>query len=196
MKRRFLLAATGLAAPSIAGWPRPGFSADLFPNRPVRFVVPYAPGGSTDTGARALGERLEKIVGQPIVVENKAGGGTIIGTDAVAKAKPDGYTILLATGALAVNAAFGIALPYDTFKDLTPVAHFFDVPILVAAANDSAFGSMADVLATAKSMGAPVSYACASGGSMQHLWASLSRCAWASGSSMSATRAAPRRCAT
>jgi len=70
-----------------------------------------------------------------------------------------------------VNAAFGVALPYDTFKDLTPVAHFFDVPILVAAANDSALKSMADVLATAKSTGAPISYACASGGSMQHLWA-------------------------
>lgn len=165
MRRRLLLSA---AAATIV--PQSGFG-QAYPNRPVRIVVPYAPGGSTDTGARALGERLEKILGQPIVVENKAGGGTIIGTDAVAKAKPDGYTILLATGALAVNAAFGIALPYDSFKDLTPVAHFFDVPILVAAANDSALRSMADVLATAKSTGAPVSYACASGGSMQHLWA-------------------------
>jgi len=102
---------------------------------------------------------------------NKAGGGTIIGTEAVAKAKPDGYTILLATGALAVNAAFGVALPYDTFKDLTPVAHFFDVPILVAAANDSALKSMARRAGHGQIDRPPISYACASGGSMQHLWA-------------------------
>jgi len=169
MKRRSALAAAGLAIISRSSF------AQSYPDRPIRIVVPYAPGGATDTGARALGERLEKILGQPIVVENKAGGGTIIGTDTVAKARPDGYTLLLVTGALAVNAAFDMPLPYDTDKDLTPVAHFFDVPILVAAANDSALKSMADVLATAKSTGAPISYACASGGSMQHLWAELIR---------------------
>jgi tripartite-type tricarboxylate transporter receptor subunit TctC len=107
------------------------------------------------------------------VVENKAGGATIIGTDTVAKAKPDGYTLLLATGALAVNAAFDMPLPYDTYKDLTPVVHFFDVPILVAASNEAPFKSMAELVAKAKSE--PVSYASASGGSMQHLWAELIR---------------------
>ncbi|MBS0521915.1 MAG: tripartite tricarboxylate transporter substrate binding protein, partial [Proteobacteria bacterium] len=76
-------------------------SAASYPDHPIRLVVPYAPGGATDTGARALGERLEKILGQSIVVENKAGGGTIIGTEAVAKARPDGYTLLLAPGELA-----------------------------------------------------------------------------------------------
>jgi len=165
MRRRSLLAAGGLAVMS-----RPGL-AQSFPDRPIRIVVPYAPGGSTDTGARAMGERLEKILGQPMVVENKAGGGTIIGTEFVAKAKPDGHTILLAPGALAVNAAFGIAMPYDMFKDLTPVLHFFDIPIVVAANPDAPVKSMADVLATAKSSGPPLTYACASTGSMQHLWA-------------------------
>ena len=167
MKRRSVLAAAGLVV-----LPRSG-RAQSYPDRPVRIVVPYAPGGATDTGARALGERLEKILGQPIVVENKAGGGTIIGTDTVAKAKPDGYTLLLATGALAVNAAFDMPLPYDTYKDLTPVAHFFDVPILVAASTEAPFKSMAELVARAKSE--PVSYASASGGSMQHLWAELIR---------------------
>jgi len=167
MKRRSVLAAAGLAV-----LPRSG-QTQSYPDRPIRIVVPYAPGGATDTGARALGERLEKILGQPIVVENKAGGGTIIGTDTVAKARPDGYTLLLATGALAVNAAFDMPLPYDTYKDLTPVAHFFDVPILVAASPEAPFTSMAELVARAKSE--PVSYASASGGSMQHLWAELIR---------------------
>jgi tripartite-type tricarboxylate transporter receptor subunit TctC len=165
MKRRLLLSA---AAATIV--PQSGFG-QAFPDRPVRIVVPYAPGGSTDTGARLLGERLEKILGQPIVVDNKPGGGTIIGTDAVAKARPDGYTLLLATGALVVNAAFGIATPYDAFKDLTPVVHFFDVPILVAAGNDAPFKSMAELLAMAREKGPPISYASAGGGSMQQLWA-------------------------
>jgi tripartite-type tricarboxylate transporter receptor subunit TctC len=154
MKRRSALAGFGIAV-----IPRLG-RAQTYPDRPIRIVVPYAPGGATDTGARALGERLEKILGQPIVVDNKAGGGTIIGTDTVAKAKPDGYTLLLATGALAVNAAFDMPLPYDTYKDLTPVAHFFDVPILVAASPEAPFKSMAELVERAKSD--PVSYASAS----------------------------------
>src|SRR5260370_4500210 len=167
MKRRSVLAAAGIAVISRSG------RAQAYPDRPIRVVVPYAPGGATDTGARALGERLEKLLGQPIVVENKAGGGTIIGTETVAQAKPDGYTLLLATGALAVNAAFDMPLPYDTYKDLTPVEHFFDVPILVAANNEAPFKSMAELVARARSE--PVSYASASGGSMQHLWAELIR---------------------
>jgi tripartite-type tricarboxylate transporter receptor subunit TctC len=161
MKRRTVLAGSALAVVPCLG------RAQAWPDRPIRIVVPYAPGGATDTGARALGERLEKILGQPIVVENKAGGGTIIATEHVARSKPDGYTLLLATGALAVNASFGIALPYDTAKDLAPVVHYFDVPILVAAHPDSPIKSMADLATLDK----PLVYASASGGSMQHLWA-------------------------
>jgi len=164
-RRRLLGAATAFSiAPSLVR------AAD-FPDHPVHIVVPYAPGGSTDTGARLLGARLEKILGQPFIVDNKAGGGTIIGTEAVAKSRPDGYTLLLATGALSANAAFDMKLPYDTYRDLVPVVHFFQVPMLVAAANDAPFKSMAELLTMARAQGTPIPYASASGGSMQHLWA-------------------------
>jgi tripartite-type tricarboxylate transporter receptor subunit TctC len=168
MKRRELMRALpgAMALAGVASAAR----AERWPDKPIRLIVPYAPGGATDTGARTLAEKLEKILRQSVVVENKAGGNTIIGTEAVAKAKPDGYTLLVAPGALAVNAAFGIPLPYDTFKDLKPVARFFDMPILLAASNDSPFKSMKVLLAT-KGSSTPIPFATAGAGSIQHLWA-------------------------
>jgi len=165
MKRRPLL---GMAAATVIA-PRSAF-AQGYPDRPIRFVVPYAPGGATDTGARAIAERLAVILDQPVIVENKAGGGTIIGTEVVAKAKPDGHTILLTPGALAVNAAFDLPLPYDTFKDLAPIARFFDLPILLAAGNEAPFKSMAELLVWSKDKGNIVAFASAGVGSVQHLW--------------------------
>src|SRR3981189_910013 len=101
MKRRHLLGAAALTAIASTA------HAQAFPDRPVRFIVPYAPGGSTDTSARIVSEKLAALLGQPVIVENKPGGGTIIGTEIVAKAKPDGHTILLTPAALIANAAFG-----------------------------------------------------------------------------------------
>ncbi len=164
MKRRHLLAA---AVAVSAPLPLRGQS---FPDRPVRFVVPYQPGGSTDTCSRIIAERLTKIFGQQVVIENKPGGGTIIGTEIVAKAKPDGYTILLTPGALSVNAAFGVALPYDSFKDIASVARFVDLPMLLASNNDAPFKSVAELVAWSKA--APdriVPYASAGVGSLPHL---------------------------
>jgi tripartite-type tricarboxylate transporter receptor subunit TctC len=165
MKRRHLLAAAlAVSAPRLV-------RAQSFPDRPVRFVVPYQPGGSTDTCSRIIAERLAGIFGQQVVVDNKPGGGTIIGTEVVAKAKPDGYTILLTPGALAVNAAFGVALPYDSFKDLAPVARFVDLPMLLASNNDAPFKSVAELVAWSKA--APdriLPYASAGVGSLPHLW--------------------------
>ena len=165
MKRRLVL---GAAAGALIS--RPGYSQS-FPDRPVRFVIPFAPGGSSDVGARALGERLEKILGQTVVVDNKPGGATVLATEFVAKSKPDGYTYLQATGALTINDAFGLQLPYDAFKDLVPVAHFFNVPVIVAVSPDAPWKTMAELLADAKQKGAPIPYACAALGSMQNLWA-------------------------
>ena len=164
MKRRHFLAAAGLAVISRAG------HAQAFPERPVRFVVPYAPGGSTDTSSRIVAERLSALFGQQVIVDNKPGGGTIIGTEIVAKARPDGHTILLTPGALAVNAAFGITLPYDSFKDLAPVARFVDLPLLLAANNEAPFKSVAELLAWPKSGDRTIAYASAGIGSVPHLW--------------------------
>ena len=165
MKRRHFLGATALAVV-----PRSG-GAQAFPDRPVRFVVPYAPGGSTDTSARIVAEKLSVLFGQPVIVENKPGGGTIIGTEIVAKAKPDGYTILLTPAALIANAAFGVAVPYDIDKDLAPVVGFVDLPMLLASSNNAPFKSVAELLAWSKAEpGRTVAYASAGIGSLTHLW--------------------------
>ena len=164
MKRRQLFGAAALAAV-----PRLGH-AQAFPERQVRFVVPYAPGGSTDTCSRIIAERLSVLFGQQVIVDNKPGGGTIIGTEIVARAKPDGHTILLTPGALAVNAAFGITLPYDPFKDLAPIARFVDLPLLLAANNDAPFKSVAELLAWSKAADRTIPYASAGVGSIPHLW--------------------------
>src|SRR3954470_20759983 len=165
MKRRILLAGSTLAF--VPGLGR----AQAFPDRPLRFVVPYAPGGSTDTSSRIAGEKLAQILGQPVVVENKAGGGTIIGTEFVVRAKPDGYTILLTPAALIANAAFGVKVPYDIDKDLVPVAGFVDLAVLLAAANDAPFKSVAELIAYAKAdPGRTIPYASAGVGSLTHLW--------------------------
>jgi len=140
MKRRHWLAAAAIAV-----IPRLG-RAQAFPERPLRFVVPYAPGGSTDTSARIVAEKLSVLFGQPVIVDNKPGGGTIIGTEIVAKAKPDGHTILLTPAALIANAAFGVAVPYDIDKDLVPVVGFVDLPMLLAASNNAPFKSVAELL--------------------------------------------------
>ena len=165
MKRRHLLGAAALVAlPQSA-------RAQAFPDRPLRFIVPYAPGGSTDTSARIVAEKLSATLGQPVIVENKPGGGTIIGTEIVAKAKPDGHTILLTPAALIANAAFGVAVPYDIDKDLVPVVGFVDLPILLAASNSAPFKTVAELLAWPKANpGKPVAYASAGIGALTHLW--------------------------
>ncbi len=165
MKRRHLLAAGALVA--IA---RPG-RAQAYPERLIRFVVPYAPGGSNDTAARIIAEKLALLLGQQVIVENKPGGGTMIGTDFVAKARPDGYTILLTPAAIIVNAAFGLAVPYDIDKDLTPVVALVDLPIVLAASNTAPFKSVPELIAWSKAVpGRMVDYASAGTGALTHLW--------------------------
>jgi len=146
-------------------------SAQSFPDRPIRFIVPYAPGGSTDTSARIVSEKLVAILGQQVIVENKPGGGTIIGTELALRAKPDGYTILLTPAALIANAAFGTKTPYNIEKDLQPVTGFVELPMLIAANNEAPFKSVAELIAWSKAVpGRTTPYASAGVGALTHLW--------------------------
>lgn len=171
MKRRHLLGAAA-ASTGLLSLSRPSLGQG-FPDKPIRFVVPYAPGGATDTSARIAAEYLTNKFGQQVLVDNKQGGGTIIATEIVAKAKPDGYTILLSAAPIATNSAFGLKLPYDPLKDLLPVASFVDMPLLMAANNDAPFKTMPEMIAWVRAQPAPVGYASAGNASVPHLWGEM-----------------------
>jgi tripartite-type tricarboxylate transporter receptor subunit TctC len=102
-----------------------------YPERPIRMIVPFPPGGVTDVVARVTAERLTADLGQQVIVENKAGAGSVIGAEAVAKSSPDGYTILLTTPAHTINAALRVSMPYDTVKDFAPISIIGRVPMLL-----------------------------------------------------------------
>ena len=132
--RRTLLGATLAVATALAMTPVASVAQSAWPNKPVRIIVPFPAGGSTDVIARQLAQRLGNTLGQQFIVENKAGAGGNIGTDAVAKAAPDGYTIGLSTsGPLANNKSLYKDMPYDSDKDLTPIALVGEIPLVIVA---------------------------------------------------------------
>ncbi len=169
MKRRHLLGSAA-ALTFTAGLAPAIVRAQAYPDRPIRFLVPYAPGGATDTSARIAAEYLTNKFGQQVLVENKPGGGTIIATEIVAKAKPDGYTILMAAAPVATNTSFGLKLPYDPVKELAPVCSYVDMPLLLACNPSAPYKTMAEFIAWAKKQTAPIPYASAGNASMPHLW--------------------------
>jgi tripartite-type tricarboxylate transporter receptor subunit TctC len=125
--------------------------AQTYPSKPIRFIVPFPAGGSTDAVARALQPALEKILGQPVVVENRAGAGGTLGVDAIAKAAPDGYTIGIAgAGALGVNIGERMKRPYDPAKDLAPISGAAGSPFILVAPATLDANSLSDVIKLAK----------------------------------------------
>lgn len=158
-----LLSSTAVVPTAIAQ------SAQDYPTRPVKLIVPFAPGGATDTAARMLAERLSERLKQPVVVENKAGANNIIGNDAVAKAAPDGYTLLFAAAPFALNVALGMKLPYDINKDFVPISLVCAAPIVVFAHPSTPYKTLNDIVAAAKAAPAGLNYATAGAGSMPHL---------------------------
>ena len=133
---------TALAA-CLAG----GVAAQNYPSKPVRIVIPFAPGGSTDANARIINEKLATLWGQPVIIESRPGANTIIGSEAVAKSAPDGYTLLLTSTAHVVNPSMYVKLPYDAHNDLVPVTIVSVSPFALVAANSLPVKSAKDVIA-------------------------------------------------
>src|SRR6201994_3883417 len=127
-------------------------NAQTYPDRPVRILVPYAPGGITDIAARILGAKLGEAWGHQVVVENRAGGNGLIAMSAAVKADPDGYTLVMASGGdVSLNPALLDKMPYDVARDLISISGVSDAPIVLAANSRSPYKSVADVVAASKS---------------------------------------------
>ena len=147
-------------------------AAQVFPNKPLKVVVPQPPGGGFDFVGRLLADRLSKQLMQPVVVENRPGSGTLIGTDAVAKAAPDGYTLLVGSVSnLAINPGLYRNLPYDSLRDFEPVGLAVAYSYTLMARKDLPFNSLRDLVAHAKTNPGKLTYASAGNGSGQHVLA-------------------------
>jgi tripartite-type tricarboxylate transporter receptor subunit TctC len=144
--------------------------AQSYPTRSVTLIVPSAAGGGTDTIARVIGDQLSKQLGQGFVVENRTGAGMLVGTTAVAKAAPDGYTLLVGlNGNMTVNPSLFAKLPYDPIADFVPVAMLATYPFLVLVNNELPVKSIKELIALLKSQPGKIDYASAGNGTGQHL---------------------------
>lgn len=142
--------------------------AQAFPSKPVRLVVPFPPGGSTDLLARRLGEKLAVSLGQPVVVDNRPGAGGTTGADSVARSAPDGHTLLMGvTGSNAIAASLYPRLPYDTLRDFTPVSSVVSAPLVLAVGSASNLRTVRDFIAAAKAD--PITYGTPGNGTSMHL---------------------------
>ncbi len=140
--------------------------AQSYPSRPVRWIVPYAPGGNTDMIARVVGARLSDGIGQPVLVENRPGAATLLGSEFVARSAPDGYTILLATSTtLAINPHLYRKLPYDPVRDFAPLALIARTPMVLVVHPALPVKSIRDLVALARSQPGQLAYGSAGTGS-------------------------------
>jgi len=144
-------------------------SAQGYPNKPVKVVVPFTPGSATDILARTLGQKLSEQWGQPVIVENRAGAGGTIGAGVVAKSPPDGYTLMVHSSGHAVNASMYPTLPYDTTKDFVEVATLGGQPNVLVVAPASGLRTVADLIAAAKKSPGALNYGSAGIGSGTHV---------------------------
>ena len=140
-----------------------------YPDKAVRLVVPFAPGGGTDLIARTLGSVMQKTLGQSVVIDNKPGGGTIIGSDAVARSSADGYTVLVATFAHAVNPSMQSKMPFDTAKAFAPIILLGKGPNVLVVRTDSPFKTVKDLVTAAKANPGKLTYPSQGNGTSAHL---------------------------
>jgi len=168
MKKIILLAvsvASLLCAPFVSAQS----TAQAFPNKPIRFVVPFPPGGGNDILARALAPKMSEILGQQVVIDNRAGAGGNIGADFVAKSAPDGYTIVIASNQVTMNPWIYSKLPFDIAKDFSPIAQIASVPMLLAIHPDVPAKNIQEFIALAKTKPGALNYSTPGLGTPQHI---------------------------
>lgn len=165
LKTKFLLRACILLS-SLLG--AQAFSQAAYPTQPIRLIVSFAAGGPTDVFARLVASKLEKELGQPIIVENKPGGGSNIGSEFVAKAKPDGYTLLVGTVANATNMGIYKNLGYDTVRDFAPITQIMSSPSVLVVNNNIPVKTLDELVAYIKERPGKLNYASSGAGGMQH----------------------------
>ncbi|MDQ2149189.1 tripartite tricarboxylate transporter substrate binding protein [Alcaligenaceae bacterium A4P071] len=168
--RRALAATLSLAGLTAALAAAPASAADTWPSKPITLIVPYAAGGFADTRVRLLARKLGDSLGQPVVIENKAGAGGVVGTNLIAKAAPDGYTI--GTGNLApmaVNPSLMPSMSYDPIKDLAPIILIENSPLVLSVGNEVKAQSLADVIALAKKEPGKLTFGSSGVGGAHHL---------------------------
>jgi tripartite-type tricarboxylate transporter receptor subunit TctC len=152
----------------------PPAPATDYPTHPIRLIVPYAPGGGADSVARIVAKRVSETIGQPIVIENRGGAGSIIGTDLVAKSEPDGYTLLLGqSGPISINPAIYRDLKYDPVKDFVPITMTTSYPYVLVVNAKLPVKTLQDFIAFAKSKPGTMNYGSTGVGAANHLVAEL-----------------------
>jgi tripartite-type tricarboxylate transporter receptor subunit TctC len=148
-------------------------AADKYPNKPIKIVVPFPPGGSTDTIGRAIAQKLQEKWGQPVLVENRPGASTLIGSTAVAKSPPDGYTLIVSVSSHTTNPAMQATMPFDTLKDFTAVSMLARAPVLAVANPNYPASNLKELIAMGKAGKIKLDYGSAGAGTMTHLTAEL-----------------------
>ena len=163
-RRQLIAAAIGIAAASSSV-----YAQESYPARAIRIIVPTAPGGPSDLGARLIADELTKRWGKPVIVELRAGAGTIVGSEMVAKAAPDGYTLLMSPSTLATNPASYKKMPYNALRDFAPITQTLFVPNLVVIHPSLPAKSLKDFIALARARPGEIAYASAGHGTNPHL---------------------------
>lgn len=167
MRPRLAIGCLLLFASMAASWS--AAQTPSYPSRPVRIIVPFPAGGTMDTVVRALGQDMSKSLGQPVIVENKPGAGTVIGVDAAAKSAPDGYTLVGVGNSFTVNHTLIASLPYDSLRDLRPISLLTRTPNVLAANPNLPAGNLAELIAYAKAHPGKLTYGSVGNGTIQHL---------------------------
>jgi tripartite-type tricarboxylate transporter receptor subunit TctC len=158
-----------LALAAFCGIAAPLVQAQKFPERPIRFIVPFPPGGGNDILARVIAPKMTEFLGQPVIVDNRAGAGGNIGADIAAKSAPDGYTIVIASNQVTMNPALYAKLPFDIEKDFEPIALAASVPMVLVVHPSVAAGNVSELIALAKANPGKLNYSTPGTGTPQHI---------------------------